>query len=154
LISRIPHTLLFPILLFFTFHVRAQVFDNAAEAFKISEESGKPVFLVFSGSDWCAPCIQFEKKILTESTFVQFASERLIILKADFPQRKRLTKEMEKQNDTLADRYNPQGIFPYLLLIKPDGSLSGILNYVNQAPSEFMAEIAAHLSTIKNGPQH
>lgn len=150
LVNRIQNTALLLTLLFLATHVTAQVFDNASEAFKVSAESGKPVFLVFSGSDWCAACIQFEKRILTENTFAQFANDRLIILKADFPQRKKLARELQKQNDLLAERYNPRGVFPFLLLIKPDRSLSSVLTYINQNPGDFISEISAHLSTMKN----
>lgn len=119
---------------------------TAEEAFRISADTKKPVLLVFSGSDWCAPCIKFEKKVLSEETFKAYASEHLVILKADFPQRKKLAEALRKQNDALAERYNPDGLFPHIVLVAPDKLSAVPLAFTNQTSAEFIAMINAHLS--------
>jgi thioredoxin-related protein len=124
----------------------AQVQDSAEEAFRISSELNKPILLVFAGSDWCASCIRFEKKILTETNFMDFARENLVILKADFPQRKPLSSALQHQNALLAEQYNPKGLFPYLLLLGPEKSVVSPLPYSNQSPLEFIEEIRSHIS--------
>ena len=119
----------------------AQVKTDAEEAFRISSETGKPVLLVFAGSDWCAPCIRFEKKILNENTFLDFAKTNIVVLKANFPQREKLPKSIQAQNEKLAERYNPKGIFPAFVLLRSDQSVLSTLQYDNQTPLEFIEEI-------------
>ncbi|MCB0619170.1 MAG: thioredoxin family protein, partial [Saprospiraceae bacterium] len=48
----------------------------------------RPVLLVFSGSDWCGPCIRLQREVLTDPAFVQFAAEELLVVTADFPRKK------------------------------------------------------------------
>jgi thiamine biosynthesis lipoprotein len=120
----------------------AQIQTDADEAFKISSATHKPILLVFAGSDWCAPCMRFEKTILKETAFQDFANDNLVILKADFPQREKLPASLQEQNEKLAERYNPKGIFPSFLLLRDDRSvLSSSLRYHNQSSSEFITEI-------------
>ena len=124
----------------------AQIQTNAEEAFKISSTTHKPVLLVFAGSDWCAPCMRFEKMILKESSFHTFESDNLVILKGDFPQRERLPVDVQQQNEKLAEQYNPKGQFPAFLLLRDDRTvLSTSLEYRNQSPVEFITEIKSLL---------
>jgi thiol-disulfide isomerase/thioredoxin len=126
--------------------VLAQEIHNAEEAFRLSHETKKPVLLVFSGSDWCAPCILFDKKVLSQESFQTFAKNNLIVLKADFPQRKKIAEDVKKQNDALAEKYNPKGLFPHVMLILPGHSTPATLSYTNETPDEFISEINAHLA--------
>lgn len=124
----------------------AQVQNNAEEAFRIAKESNRPVLLVFAGSDWCANCIRFEKKILSAKEFLSFAGESIVILKADFPQRTPLSAPLQQQNASLAEQYNPNGVFPYLLLLTPAKSVLSSLQFSNQTPAEFIEEIKPYIS--------
>ncbi len=126
--------------------LKAQVLVNANEAFKLSQESQKPVLLIFSGSDWCAPCIRFQKTVLASEQFQHYASDHLILLKVDFPQRKKLESEMVMQNERLADRYNPKGQFPHILLLRPDQSVLTTLYYKNQRSEEFISQLSTHFA--------
>lgn len=124
----------------------AQIQNNAEEAFRISKETNKPVLLVFAGSDWCSNCIRFEKKILSAKEFLSFADENIVILKADFPQRTPLSAPLQEQNASLAEKYNPNGVFPYLLLLSPGKSVLSYLQFSNQTPVEFITEIKSHIT--------
>jgi thioredoxin-related protein len=130
----------------FSYTCSAQILNNAEEAFRISSESNKPVLLVFAGSDWCANCIRFEKKILSAADFRSFAEENLVILKADFPQRTPLSTALQEQNASLAEKYNPKGEFPYLLLLTPGKSVLSSLVFSNQSSSEFISEIKSYIT--------
>jgi len=132
--------------LFFSDTCSAQVQNDAEVAFRISSETNKPVLLVFAGSDWCANCIRFEKKILSAADFQTFAKENLVILKADFPQRTSLSTSLQEQNASLAEKYNPKGEFPYLLLLTPAKSVLSSLAFSNQSSSEFIAEIKSYIA--------
>jgi thioredoxin-related protein len=123
-----------------------QIEYDATEAFRVANETQKPVLLVFAGSDWCAPCMRFDKQVLSQNEFLDFAKENLGILKADFPQRKKLPHAEREQNDLLAEQYNPKGIFPSLILLRMDKSVVSTFSYSNQTSKEFISEVKASLS--------
>jgi thiamine biosynthesis lipoprotein len=122
-----------------------QVNENAVMAFHSASELDKTILLVFAGSDWCAGCIRFEKDILSKPEFQEFAREKLIVLKADFPQRRKLTPGVREQNAQLAERYNPNGIFPYVLLLNAEETIITSLLYDNQSSTQFIEEIKHYL---------
>jgi len=39
------------------------------QALKLAKEGNKKIILVFSGSDWCAPCIKLERDIWNNPQF-------------------------------------------------------------------------------------
>ncbi len=124
----------------------AQILENAEEAFQLSAETQKPVLLIFSGSDWCAPCIRFQRTVLSDNQFLHYAADHFILLKADFPQRKKLTSKMVQQNEALAEKYNPKGQFPHIVLLHPDKSVLSTLFYKNQASQEFISQLSSHFA--------
>jgi len=134
-------TILIPILLFLSAACFAQEFQDAGAVFQQAAEAKKPVLLIFSGSDWCAPCMQFEKNISSTPEFQSFIHDNLFIIKADFPQRKKISENQKKQNEQLAETYNPKGLFPHLILLRPDQTVLATLTFSNQTVSEFISEI-------------
>lgn len=134
------------VLLLIASFVEAQIHDNAEEAFASSKATHKPVLLIFSGSDWCAPCIRFQKTVLSDEQFQLYASDHLILLKADFPQRKKLSKALEKQNEVLAEKYNPKGQFPHIVLLNSDQSVLSTLSYKNQDTAQFISMLSTHFA--------
>ena len=125
--------------------IAAQIHDDPEEAFAEAGISHKMLLLVFAGSDWCAPCIRFEKTILTDGSFLNYAGDRLVVLRADFPQRNKYPKELRMKYDALAEQYNPRGLFPHLLLIRPDRSVVSILVYNEEAVEDFVSMIDSQL---------
>lgn len=119
----------------------SQVLDDAREAFQKAESTGKPVLLVFSGSDWCAPCIRFYKKVLSQDHFLDYAADHFVVLNADFPQRKKLAESLVKQNEKLAERFNPKGQFPHVVLLSPGQQLLRTIQYKNQSAEQFIADL-------------
>ncbi|MEI2739476.1 MAG: thioredoxin family protein [Chitinophagaceae bacterium] len=95
------------------------------DAKKKAEKEHKLILLNFSGSDWCVPCIKFKKQVFENTSFQNFADSNLVLVNADFPRlnKNQLSKTQQKKNDKLADKYNPDGIFPYTLLLNSDGKM-------------------------------
>jgi thiol-disulfide isomerase/thioredoxin len=108
----------------------------------------KTRFIVFSGSDWCKGCIQFRKKVLNDPSFESFAEENLELVIADFPQRLKLPRDVVRQNEALAEKYNPKGVFPNLVLLSPDSAHVEVIQYTNQTPQEFIKELKNHLQHL------
>ena len=97
-------------------------FDQAKREAK---ESNKLIMLNFSGSDWCAPCIQMKRDVFEKPAFQEYASANLVLVRADFPRLKKnqLEPEQRAHNEKLADQYNPNGKFPLVILLDADGKL-------------------------------
>jgi thioredoxin-related protein len=103
-------------------YAKAQVY-NINEAQTLAKKENKIILIKFSGSDWCGPCILFKKTIFDAPDFKTFANEKLVLLIADFPRQKKnqLSKEQQELNDKLAEKYNPEGAFPLLVLTDASG---------------------------------
>ncbi len=101
------------------------------EAMSLAKENKKKVLLVFTGSDWCPPCIKLEKNILSKEVFLSFAKKNFVLLRADFPKRKKnkLSQEQQEKNDQLANRYNNTWKFPVILVIDATGNVLGKTGY-------------------------
>ena len=80
----------------------------------------KLIFLDFTGSDWCGYCFQFDKAILSQPQFKDYASKNLVLVEVDFPRRKEQSVEIKKQNMELARRYQIEG-FPTLVVLDGEG---------------------------------
>ncbi|SEP55778.1 thioredoxin family protein [Flavobacterium urocaniciphilum] len=117
---------LIPILLLFTSTIFAQQTETFAQKLEKAKSEHKKVMLYFSGSDWCAPCVKFKKLIVNTPEFQAFSNENLIIYNADFPRlsKNKLAKEIEKENDALAEKYNNKGQFPLILLLDENGNVT------------------------------
>ena len=100
----------------------------------------KNILLVFSGSDWCAPCIKLDKTIWQSEEFKNESAQKWVIYKADFPKKKAnlLPAELTESNKKLAEQYNKAGNFPLVLLLNPAGSVLGISGYKNMSPQEYI----------------
>lgn len=114
---------------------------NIDEAKALAQKENKNIVLVFSGSDWCAPCIKLDKNIWATDTFKQEAASNWILLKADFPKKKAnaLPEEQQKQNAALSDKYNREGNFPLVVVIDGNGKTLGKTGYKNISPAEYIA---------------
>jgi thioredoxin-related protein len=108
-------------------------------------KSHKLILINFSGSDWCGPCIRERKEILENDVFVNYATDHLVLVRADFPRQKKnqLSKEQIKLNEALADKYNPEGKFPYTILVDERGKvLKDWDGFPNESPEQFVAQIS------------
>ena len=108
-----------------------------------AEQANKKLILVFSGSDWCIPCIKLEKEIWENSSFIQYAEQHYVLFRADFPKRKKnkLPETIQQLNDRLASEYNPKGYFPLVVVLDPQGKVKGQLGYEKLTPEAYIALI-------------
>ena len=118
--------------------------SNMEEARQIARQEHRHILLNFSGSDWCGPCIMLRKQILDQPVFLQMADSALVLVNADFPRKKKdqLSAQQQQWNNAMADQYDPQGKFPYTLLLDADGKLiKAWEGYPNKSAEEFTDEV-------------
>lgn len=101
------------------------------EALALAKQKDQKIVLFFTGSDWCPPCIKLEKNVLSSTEFSNFAKQKYVWLKADFPKRRRnkISKEQKQKNKELADRYNRRRVFPVILVLNKEGVVLGATGY-------------------------
>ncbi|RRO12525.1 thioredoxin family protein [Flavobacteriaceae bacterium 14752] len=132
------------LLLLITLSINAQDWQlNLDESKELAQNENKQILLVFSGSDWCAPCIKLEKKIWKSQDFQDYAKDNLVLLRADFPRLKKNqpSKEQQEHNNTLAENYNPNGYFPFVVLMDAKGAVLNQLGYKNIDPESYIKAI-------------
>lgn len=116
-----------------------------------AKEKNLPVLMVFSGSDWCKPCIKLREKILVSPAFSEWAKTHVVCLSLDFPSQKKnaLSPEQQKHNDALAEKYNSNGVFPLVMIIDANEKVLGFLNYLDVSPEEYIAELEKLINPSK-----
>lgn len=135
-----------PLLFFLTLlPVFAEAQTAVAEKPDCPDATARTVLLIFSGSDWCQPCMRFEKQVLSDSTFQAYATAHLVVQKADFPQRKKLQVAEKEANERLAEQYNPEGKFPHVVLLRPDRSVLAVLPHDADNGEKFVVQLKAYL---------
>lgn len=115
-------------------------FEKAKE---LATKENKPIILVFQGSDWCAPCIKLDHEVWSTETFKNYAKEHYIMLQADFPRKKKnaLPKEQADANGKLFEKYNKNGIFPFVVVIDNKGKIFGETSYKKTTAENYIKEI-------------
>ena len=85
-----------------------------------AKTSHKLMLLNFTGSDWCGWCIKFDREVLSQSPFKDYARNNLVLVELDFPRAKSQSPEVRKQNRDLAQQYEVVG-FPTIVVLNSDG---------------------------------
>ena len=119
----------------------SQTWESNIEIAKArAEKEGKNIILTFSGSDWCIPCMKLEKNIWESQEFIKYSKDHFVLLRADFPKKKAnaLSKEQQERNDKLAEIYNPQGLFPFVVILDKKGKMRGSTGYKNLSPLAYI----------------
>ena len=119
---------------------------NFDEAKKTATAEDKTIIVVFSGSDWCAPCIKLDLNVWQSEAFKKEASN-WVLVKADFPRKKanELSKEQTEHNRKLAEKYNLEGSFPLVVIMDKNGKLIAKMGFKNVSPEEYIKMIYAQI---------
>ncbi len=102
----------------------AQWGTNIPEAVKQAAAEEKTVIVVFTGSDWCPPCIALKKNVLSTEEFEAFAEDNLVLVELDFPRKKQLSAAQKQHNDSYAQQFKIEG-FPTVIALDGDGEEVG-----------------------------
>jgi len=106
-----------------------------------AKAGNKFLLLDFTGSDWCGWCKKFDREVLLQPEFKDFARDNLVVVELDFPRGKPQTPELRKQNRELAQQYDIVG-FPTIVVLNADGQkLWRYDGYFPDGPSAFIAQL-------------
>ncbi len=111
---------------------------NAALAQAQSER--KVLLLMFTGSDWCAPCKRLTGEVFETEEMSAFAQHEVIPVYLDFPRSFELPRDLANQNRKLADTFGVSS-YPTVLIVSPDEEVLGKLGYVEGGPKTFIRSV-------------
>ncbi|OON70362.1 hypothetical protein B0919_04090 [Hymenobacter sp. CRA2] len=121
---------------------------DLAAALQQAKAANKPVLAVFSGSDWCKPCIMLKQEVFDQPEFQRYAQERLVLARFDFPRSKKnkLPAEQATRNEQAAAQYNREGAFPLVVLLSPEGKVLAKTGYRPGGPAAYDAYLTQLLT--------
>ena len=100
--------------------------SDAPAALELSKKTGKPLFIQFTGSDWCGWCKLMDGKVFSTQEWADYAKDGLVLLYVDFPRGKEQSQALKEQNEKLSEQYGIGG-FPTYVILGPDGKQLGRL---------------------------
>ncbi len=102
-------------------------------ALALAKETQKPVFVCFTGSDWCSWCKLMDRAVFDTETWKNYAKDKIILVWLDFPSNKELVPaEIAARNAELGDQYKVEGFPTYVILSaegKEIGRMSALRDY-------------------------
>ena len=111
---------------------------NLSQAKSQAASEKKLVLLDFTGSDWCPWCVKMDKEVFDQKAFADFATNKLVLVKLDFPQSKKQPAAEKAQNTELAKEFNIEGFPTYVLLDASGKEVRRQVGYLPGGPSEFI----------------
>ena len=87
----------------------------------LARDQKKQLFVDFTGSDWCPPCIALHRNVLSTRTFLDFAKDRFVLVSVDFPRNKIQPDNLVQVNRILSRTYRVNG-FPTVLILDANGT--------------------------------
>lgn len=115
-------------------------------AIALAAKENKPVLLEFTGSDWCPPCKMMKKEVLSDAKFQSFAGDKLVFVELDFPQGKKQSPELAKQNDELQSKFQVEGYPTFILLDSKGKELGRTIGFMQGGPEAFIGWIEKQMA--------
>jgi protein disulfide-isomerase len=112
-------------------------------ALQKAKKENVPVFINFTGSDWCHWCILMKNKVFIKKEWKEFAEKNLYLVYIDFPSQKSLVPDKYvKRNRKLLQKFGVKG-YPTFLVYDSDGkSFLGKLGASREVtPEKFIDDV-------------
>jgi protein disulfide-isomerase len=129
------------------------------KATEISRNEQKPLFLFFTGSDWCGWCIRLQNEVFRTPEFTKWAKEKVVLVELDFPRKTQLSDALKLQNNQMQQLFQVQG-YPSVRFVKPaikDGKTNfeeiGKSGYMAGGPSVWLANADQSLANYVPDPK-
>ena len=114
--------------------------DQPQAAFEAAREGGRPILVLFTGSDWCPHCHLLEEHVLATDAFKAWAKGRVELLVVDMP-RQGISTAVREERSAFCRRYGVKS-FPTVMLIAPNGAkIAAQPGYSRQPADAWIASI-------------
>ena len=106
------------------------------EGARLATKEGKDLFILFTGTAWCAPCVQFESNVLSRPEFLD-KTEPFILVKLEFPKSDEALRPLQRKDFTAwRERYGIRA-FPTVLLADATGRPYAVTGHIGLGAKEF-----------------
>lgn len=122
--------------------------SNIDNAINIAKKKDVPVFIHFTGSDWCGWCTKLKNEVYDHDSFIQYTKDNLVMVKLDYPRDIEQTEETKTYNREMLEKYEIQG-FPTVLLLDSNGTLISKTGYKPGGPDEYIKHIKLLINSTK-----
>jgi protein disulfide-isomerase len=124
------------------FAAEGEWLTDLAKAQEKAKAEKKMVLIDFTGSDWCPPCKNLHKTVLTSEEFAAFAKENLVLVEIDFPRSKPQSEELKAANKELGKKFEVKG-YPTVIVLDKDGKeVFKKVGYGGTSAKDYVAELA------------
>ena len=118
----------------------AEWLTDLPTALNKAKAENKVVLIDFTGSDWCVWCKRLKAEVFDKAEFKNYAEANLVLVEADFPNNKPISREQAEANDRLAKRYGIQG-YPTVILVDANEKYLGKAGYMPGGPKPFIENL-------------
>lgn len=122
--------------------------DDYTETLKRSQETGKPAFVYFSGSNWCGFCKRFDAQIAETEALQSYLKENFELVNLDFPRPSPKDDPNFELNTWLKAQHGVSG-FPTILILDHRGVVLGRAGYNRKGAEPFIIELDAILNALQ-----
>ena len=120
--------------------------QDYAAATNAAATSGKPVFLDFTGSDWCGWCMLMENKVFCTQEWQDWAATNIYLVTLDFPRDKsKVPEDFQTRNRELSKQYGVHGYPTYIVLDSKGEKLGQLGADRNATPAKFIRKLCGVL---------
>ncbi|OGV86795.1 MAG: hypothetical protein A3K19_00630 [Lentisphaerae bacterium RIFOXYB12_FULL_65_16] len=114
---------------------------------KLGAEEKLPMFLCFTGSDWCGWCKLMDKSVFSQPEWQEYTKENLVLVWIDFPKDASLVPEKYvARNQELQKKFGVEGYPTYVVLDDNGATELGRLRAArDKTAKSFIADLAALL---------
>ena len=90
-----------------------------------AKKTGKKVYVLNTGSDWCGFCVKLRNELLDKKKFQKFAEKNLVVLYLDSPRKKKLHPEQIQHNMQIRKKLKFGGGVPSAIILDSNGKEIG-----------------------------
>lgn len=119
--------------------------QDVEAGFGKAQRERKDVLMLFTGSDWCPPCIKLDEEILSQDEFLAEVTQRFVLIKLDFPRNHPQDETIAAQNQQWAREFGVDS-FPTLFLLDQSGRPFAIAGYTDD-------DVASYLGLLEQSRQ-
>lgn len=116
----------------------AEWYTDFNKAMEISTKTHKPLFMFFTGSDWCGWCMKLQKEVFKTPEFEKWAKDNVVLLELDFPKRTPQSEEIKQQNAGLNNFFQVRG-YPTVWVADVEKNKEGKIQFTARGSSGYMA---------------
>ena len=121
-------------------------FVNWDKALAEARKTGKAMFLLCTGSDWCVWCKRLRANVLDKPEFAEFAKEKLVLVYLDSPNNPPLGKEQKAHNRLVTKTLPFGGGVPSVLVMNAEGEKLGLIGGGGLGRDEYLEKLRGILS--------